>query len=64
MIENSVDGLLVIDSYGVVQFANPAAVSLFAGRTDQLVGFQIGAPAITGAVELILPGAGGIRPTW
>lgn len=61
VIENSVDGLLVIDSYGVVQFANPAAVSLFAGRTDQLVGFQIGAPAITGAVELILPGAGGIR---
>jgi PAS domain S-box-containing protein len=61
VIENSVDGLLVIDSNGVVQFANPAAVAFFAWRTANLVGFQLGAPAISAAVELILPGVDGLR---
>jgi PAS domain S-box-containing protein len=55
VIEHSVDGLLVIDAEGVVRFANPAAISLFAGRTTELVGFHLGAPAIHEPVELILP---------
>ena len=56
VIEHSVDGLLVIDAAGVVRFANPAAISLFAGRTTELVGFHLGSPAIHEPVELILPG--------
>jgi PAS domain-containing protein len=56
VIENSVDGLLVIDAEGVVRFANPAAVSLFASRTSQLTGFHLGSPAIHEAMEMMLPG--------
>jgi nitrogen-specific signal transduction histidine kinase len=61
VIEHSVDGLLVIDAEGVVRFANLAAMSLFAGRTSQLVGFNVGAPAVHEAVELIFPGGKSAR---
>jgi len=44
VIEHSVDGLLVIAADGVVLFANPAAIALFAGRTKELVGFHLGEP--------------------
>ena len=61
VIEHSVDGLLVIAADGVVLFANPAAIALFAGRTKELVGFHLGEPAIHEAVEIILPGADSAR---
>jgi nitrogen-specific signal transduction histidine kinase len=56
VVEHSVDGLLVIDADGLVCFANPAANALFADRTNQLLGFHLGAPAIHEPVEIILPG--------
>jgi len=56
VVEHSVDGLLVIDAEGVVRFANPAAVCLFAGKTSTLVGSHLGTPAIHEPVDLILPG--------
>lgn len=55
-IEYSVDGVMVIDGEGVVQFANPAAILMFANRTRELVGFHVGVPAIRAPVELLLPG--------
>jgi PAS domain S-box-containing protein len=55
VFEYSVDGLLVIDAEGIVQFANPAAIALFGHRTKELVGFYIGIPAIYEPVELLLP---------
>jgi hypothetical protein len=61
VIEQSVDGLLVIDAEGIVLFANPAASSLFAGRTRDLVGFHLGAPAIHAAVEVMLAGGDSVR---
>lgn len=56
VIQQSVDGLLVIDAEGVVRFANPAAIALFADKTSELVGFQVGMPAINEPVEIVLPG--------
>jgi hypothetical protein len=58
-VEQSVDGILVIDAFGCIRFANAAAMTLFAGRTSVLIGFQLGTPAMDSAVEMILPGAGG-----
>ncbi len=60
-METSVDGLLVIDQEGIVRFANPAATAFFAGKTKQLVGSQLGSPAIHEPVEIILPGGDGFR---
>jgi PAS domain S-box-containing protein len=61
VIESSVDGLMVINGGGLVLFANPSATALFAGRTEQLLGFHVGTPAISDSVELILPGIDSIR---
>jgi methanogenic corrinoid protein MtbC1 len=61
VLEHSVDGLLVIDSQGIVQFANPAASALFERQTGQLVGFHVGIPAGDDSVEMILPGGDGAR---
>lgn len=61
VVEQSVDGLLVIDREGIVRFANPAAVAMFAKKTSNLVGVHLGAPAIHQPVEIILPGGDGIR---
>ncbi|MHB8521212.1 MAG: PAS domain S-box protein [Limisphaerales bacterium] len=61
LVEQSIDGVLLIDAEGVVQFANPAAKALFADKTSQLVGFCLGVPAAQGPVEMILPGRHGIR---
>lgn len=52
----SVDGLLVIDADGVVQYASPAAVSMFAEQTEELVGFHLGTPAVQEPTELQLSG--------
>lgn len=61
VVEQSVDGLLVIDREGIVRLANPAAVEMFARKTRSLVGAHLGAPAIHQPVEIILPGGDGIR---
>jgi PAS domain-containing protein len=53
--EQSVDGFLVIDREGVVQFANLAAAALFADQTCQLVGLHLGVPASLEPVEIALP---------
>jgi PAS domain-containing protein len=61
VIQHCVDGLLVINTDGIVQFANPAAILLFADKTSDLVGFHLGTPAIHEPVEIILPRKDGVR---
>lgn len=58
MANASVDGLLVIDSTGVVQFANPAALAMFAEEVENLVGFHFGIPAAREPTKLQLPRKG------
>jgi C4-dicarboxylate-specific signal transduction histidine kinase len=55
VLNQSVDGLLIIDTEGIVQYANPAAVSIFSTKTSELVGFQIGYPSSSEPVEMIIP---------
>src|SRR6056297_1887377 len=57
----SVDGLLVIDNDGIVQYANPAAIAMFSEQTENLVGFQFGTPAINEPTELQIPENGDMR---
>ncbi|MFO7945070.1 MAG: PAS domain S-box protein [Anaerolineales bacterium] len=61
LINQSEDGMMVIDAGGIVQFANPAAERMFSAQTDQLVGYQIGIPAVDKNVELHLPQGDQVR---
>lgn len=62
LIHRSKDGILVIDSEGVILFANPEAERMFPTEEgEELVGYQIGMPAIHDDVELRLPRKGQIR---
>lgn len=56
LLDQSVDAILVIDQDGTVRFANSAAASVFAGKTNRLVGYQFGVPAVEEPVEIELPG--------
>jgi diguanylate cyclase (GGDEF)-like protein len=60
LVNNSADGMVLVDDRGVVRFANPAARALFAGREADLVGSAFGFRLAAGArVEVELLGAGG-----
>jgi PAS domain S-box-containing protein len=58
-VERSVDGLLVIDWDGIVRYANPSAITMFADKTSELVGAFVGVPATRRASEIVLPRADG-----
>ncbi len=55
LITESMDGILVIDKEGIVQFANPAAKKLFSEKAANLEGYHFGLPAINQRVEIVLP---------
>lgn len=40
------DGLLVIDSDGIIQFANPAVAQMFDRPIDSLLGYPVGLPIV------------------
>jgi len=61
VVEQSVDGVLVIDIEGSVRFANPAAALLFAGKTRNLVGYPLGFPASRGVTEIIVSDGAQLR---
>ena len=44
--QQRVDGIIVVDSDGIVRFANPAACAIFGHPVGDLVGFHLGVPAI------------------
>jgi PAS domain S-box-containing protein len=62
LIENTVDGIAVVDVDGVVRFANPAATRLFLhGPEGELVGSEFGHPLVVGEIaEIEVPQTGRI----
>jgi signal transduction histidine kinase len=59
IVERMVDGIVVATLEGVIRFANPAAEHLFGRSSRDLVGTQIGFPAVAGEraeIEVVRPG--------
>jgi PAS domain S-box-containing protein len=53
MIEKDADGILIVDSNGVVRFANPAAEVLFSCKAEEFLGRLFGFPVVSGeTIEL------------
>ena len=48
MIEKDADGIIIVDSNGVVRFANPAAGVLFSCKTEEFLGQLFGFPVVAG----------------
>lgn len=48
VITRNADGMIVLDAYGVVRFANPAAGELLGRSVDELIGMDLGYPAVAG----------------
>ncbi|MEQ9236205.1 response regulator [Coleofasciculus sp. E2-BRE-01] len=46
LISKNPDGIIVIDANGIVQFINPAALSLFSRQEDELLGQVLGFPVV------------------
>jgi len=60
IVERMVDGIVVATLEGVIRFANPAAEQLFGRSSQELVGSQIGFPAVAGErAEIEVVQAGG-----
>lgn len=51
MVDRSADGIIVLDSDGVIQFANPAAARLTGRPVEALIGMHFGFPAFAGGVS-------------
>jgi len=59
IVECVADGVLVVDSGGWIRFANPAALTLFGRRMNDLVGTELGYPLVAGQtaeIEIFRPG--------
>jgi len=59
IVERIADGIIIADREGVIQFANPAAETLFGRPADDLVGEHFGFPIVredTSAIEVVRPG--------
>jgi len=60
LIEKNADGLIIVNSEGVVRFANPAAEALFGRRAEELTGESFGFPVVVGkCTELNIVRRGG-----
>ena len=53
LIEENIDGMLIVGKSGIVEFANSAAMLLFIGQTNQLVGSVFPYPLITNQLREI-----------
>lgn len=51
MVDRSADGIIVLDSDGLIQFANPAAARLAGRPVEALIGMHFGFPAFAGGVS-------------
>lgn len=59
LVENIVDGILVVDLKGTVLYANPAAACIFGQPLDQLLHVPLGRPLVSGdAATLTVPRQG------
>jgi signal transduction histidine kinase len=55
------DAIVVVDTFGVVRYGNPAAQELFGRQWEELVGAELGfpvAPGETSEIDLLLPDGG------
>ncbi|MEE9400489.1 MAG: PAS domain S-box protein, partial [Dehalococcoidia bacterium] len=48
MIRSNADGILIVDRYGIVRFANPAVEALLGRRAEELIGKPFGSPTVAG----------------
>lgn len=58
LIDGNADGILVVDNFGLVQFANRAALALFGRGPERLIGHGIGLPFVAGettSIDIIRP---------
>ena len=57
LLDNTPDGLIVVDASGIVRWANPAAGGLYQRSADRLIGEPFGLPHLAGVqdVDLVLP---------
>lgn len=53
IVENLNDGILILDSTGIIRFANPAAEALLGKRRNELIGQWFALPALTQRQEEI-----------
>jgi PAS domain S-box-containing protein len=53
IVERSADGIVVVDSSGIVRFVNPALGALFGRRAEELLGEMFGLPMISGEITEI-----------
>jgi signal transduction histidine kinase len=63
IIERLPDGIVVVDSHGVIRFANPAAQRLFDRPADDLIGTSFGFPVVVGEtteIDIVQRGGGGV----
>src|SRR5438034_7521806 len=63
IIERLPDGIVVVDSHGIIRFANPAAERLFDRPADDLVGTSFGFPVVVGEtteIDILQRGGGGV----
>lgn len=52
LLEETAEGMLLIDQEGVIQYANPAAEVLFPGKLEGLSGYRFGIPAVKENVKI------------
>jgi PAS domain S-box-containing protein len=63
IIERLPDGIVVVDSHGIIRFANPAAERLFDRNADDLIGTSFGFPVVVGEtteIDIVQRGGGGV----
>ena len=60
IIESLTDGIIIVDTNGIVRFVNPAATALFGRKAEDFVGQVFGSPVVAGeTVEIDILGRGG-----
>jgi len=63
IIERLPDGIVIVDSHGIIRFANPAAERLFGWTADELVGTVFGFPVVVGEtteIDIVQRGGGAV----
>jgi signal transduction histidine kinase/CheY-like chemotaxis protein len=62
LIEKNADGIIVVDEFGIVLFANPAAEHIFGRSSESLIGSPIGIPFVAGDMtEIAIHQPGGVQ---
>lgn len=64
IVENSVDGILVLDQKGIILYCNSVARAFFKNHTEGLEGQLFGFPVVTGeSTDLEMVSSSGIVKT-